>query len=128
MKWVDNKVALYGWVAMLDVPGGEFGVAGDALSAGKTVLGKYPAYKDMAQELGANWLNVPTDVWDAMSPAEQWAANQKFLDRAIARGDEFILATPVQDINEVSGSFRQELDYLTTKGYQLSADGTRMVK
>lgn len=63
-----------------------------------------------------------------MSKAEQWAANQKFLDRAMARGDDILLSNPVRNINDVSGAFRQELDYLISHGFSLSADGTRLVR
>jgi hypothetical protein len=63
-----------------------------------------------------------------MKPAEQWIANQKFLDRAIARGDTFVLSQVVKEINEVSGGLRQELDHLIKQGYHLSEDGQRMVR
>jgi hypothetical protein len=63
-----------------------------------------------------------------MTPAEQWAANVKFLDRTIARGDNIILANPVKNINNVSGYFRKELDYLIGKGYRLSKDGTQLIR
>ena len=64
----------------------------------------------------------------SLSQAFQWAANQKFLDRMIARGDEIILSNPVKNINDVSGTFRSELDYLIGKGLRLSQDGTRLIK
>lgn len=61
-----------------------------------------------------------------MSQTEQWAANQKFLDRAIARGDDFVLATPLDNVR--AGSFfERELQYLFSKGYQLADDGARLV-
>jgi len=63
-----------------------------------------------------------------MSPAEQWVANVKFLDRAIARGDNIVLSNPVKNINKVSGYLRKELDYLASKGYKLSRDGTQLIK
>jgi hypothetical protein len=63
-----------------------------------------------------------------MSPAEQWAANQKFLDRAIARGDDFLLSDPIRNVDNVTGAFRQELDYLISNGFRLSPDGTRLVR
>lgn len=47
-----------------------------------------------------------------MSKAEQWAANQQFLERMIKRGDDIILSNPVKNLDDVSGAFRQELDYL----------------
>ena len=101
---------------------------GDAAKSGQTVLGKFPDYLKLADEIGAKRFNIPMDVWNKMTKAEQWAANQKFLDRMIARGDEIVLSNPVKDINNVSGAFRQELNYLIEKGFRLSEDGTRMIK
>jgi filamentous hemagglutinin len=66
------------------------------------------------------------EVWEKMAPAEQWAANQKFLDRAIARGDEIILASPVGEAKPGS-FFARELEYLRWKGFTLGRDGSRMV-
>jgi hypothetical protein len=63
-----------------------------------------------------------------MSSAEQWGANVKFLDRAIARGDKIILSNKVTDISKVTGAFRKELNYLIEKGYKLSSDGLEMIK
>jgi RHS repeat-associated protein len=100
----------------------------DASKVGKTVLGHYPNYLKLADEIGARRFNIPTEVWNKMNSAEQWAANQKFLDRAIARGDDIILSNPVKNINNISGSFRKELDYLGSKGFKLSEDGLRMVR
>ncbi len=97
-------------------------------SNGVTVLGKYPDYLNIASELGANKFQIPAKIWNSMSAAEQWAANMKFLDRAIGRGDVIVLSNRVTDINKVSGAFRQELDYLINRGYRLSSDGLKMVK
>jgi len=63
-----------------------------------------------------------------MSKPEKWTANKKFLDRAIKRGDDIVLSNPVRNIDEVSGAFRQELEYLVEKGFRLSGDGARMIK
>jgi len=104
------------------------GMAGTVGKLGQAVLGKFPDYLKLADELGAKRFNIPSDVWSKMNKAEQWEANQKFLDRMIARGDEIILSNPVKNINDVSGAFRNELDYLTGKGFRLSEDGTRMIK
>lgn len=68
------------------------------------------------------------EIWNKMSETERWAANQRFLDRLIARGDDIILSNPVKNINDVSGAFRKELDYLIGKGFKLSEDGTRMIR
>lgn len=95
---------------------------------GTTVLGKFPDYINLANEVGGKRFNIPTDIWNRMSKAEQWAANQKFLDRAIARGDDILLSNPVRNINDVTGAFRLELDYLMSNGFSLSADGARLVR
>ncbi len=75
---------------------GARGGPGAGTAPGKTVLGHFPAYVEKATELGARRFNVPTKVWDRMTPAQQWAANRKFLDRMIARGDDIVLATPAE--------------------------------
>jgi RHS repeat-associated protein len=90
------------------------------------VLGHYPEYLQTAEQVGGRTFNVPEEVWNAMSPEEQWAANQRFLDRAIARGSDFELATPAEAARE--GSFyERELQYLTSKGYSVGPDGTTMI-
>jgi hypothetical protein len=89
---------------------------------------KFPEYRRLADEIGAKRFNIPAGQWNKMSSAEQWAANQKFLDRAIARGDEIILSNPVKKVSDVSGSLRKELDYLSEKGFKLNKDGTRMIR
>ncbi|MBK8576052.1 MAG: hypothetical protein IPN90_10415 [Elusimicrobia bacterium] len=88
---------------------------------GEAVLGHYPEYIQVADKIGGKRFNIPTAVWEKMSAAERWTANAKFLDRCIARGDTFILATPIKNV--VPGSFYQkELNYLFQKGYRLSDD------
>jgi hypothetical protein len=94
--------------------------------ADQSVLGHYPAYKDTAERLGGRHFNVPSSVWNRLTAAEQWAANKKFLDRLIARGDTVILATPMMDVRAGS-SFARELDYLIERGYRIAEDGTRML-
>lgn len=83
-------------------------------------------YVSVAKTLGARYFNAPTKVWDAMTPAQQWAANAKFLDRLIARGDTVILATQASAAR--AGSFfARELEYLSARGYTLAEDGMRML-
>ncbi len=96
--------------------------------AGTTVLGKFPKYLEVASELGANRFNIPGKIWKGMSAVEQWAANRKFLDRAIARGDQILLSDPISDLSKVTGSLRKEIDYLISKGYKLSEDGKELIK
>jgi RHS repeat-associated protein len=93
---------------------------------GVTVLGHYPEYVDMAESLGARVFKVPEKIWNSMSPEQRWAANQRFLDRAMARGDEIVLATPIQRARPNS-FFVRELEYLREMGYVPSIDGSRMI-
>ena len=93
-----------------------------------TVLGKFPDYLKLSDEIGAARFSMPTQVWNKMTSAQQWAANQKFLDRAISRGDNIILSNPVKSIDEATGSYGRELRYLADKGFKLNNDGTRMVR
>jgi hypothetical protein len=97
------------------------------LAAGKTVLGSFPEYTRLAGELGARRFSVPTSVWNKMTDAQRWVANQRFLDRMIRRGDDILLATPLEKVRPGS-YFQRELDYLFGKGYRLSPDGTRFIR
>ncbi len=80
------------------------------------VLGRYPQYEQLAKALGARYFNVPVDVWRTMSDEAKWQANQKFLDRAIARGAVICLATPPGEAPP-TGFYAKELEYLRSKGY-----------
>ena len=62
-----------------------------------------------------------------MTAAQQWGANQKFLDRMILRGDNIRLATPLNQVKPGS-FFQKELNYLFDKGYKASSDGLWLVK
>ena len=62
-----------------------------------------------------------------MNDAERWAANQRFLDRLIARGDQIVLATPLERVRPGT-YFARELEYLAGKGYMPSSDGKALVK
>ena len=130
-KYKENteKIENINTVVSLLIPGVSYEADGAAaIKAGTTILGKYPKYVELAEEIGARYFNVPSNIWAKMSPSEQWAANVKFLDRMIARGDKIVLATQVKSIKEVTGAYRQELDYLVSKGYKLTSDGLRLVK
>ncbi len=97
-----------------------------ANTTGKTVLGHFPEYKNLAESMGARRFNIPESVWNKMSEAERWGANQKFLDRMISRGDDVILSTPLDKVRPGS-YFAKELEYLGGKGYRPSADGSRLM-
>lgn len=114
-----------GLIPLVPAAVGRLGHAAER-TVGKTVLGRYPEYTKLAGELGARRFNIPTNVWNKMTEAERWAANQKFLDRMIARGDDIVLATPLDKV-KLGSYFQRELDYLFENGYRVSPDGTRLI-
>ncbi|MCZ4245439.1 hypothetical protein [Pedobacter punctiformis] len=91
------------------------------------VLGHYPEYVALAEELAAKRFEIPLNIWKEMSDPERWIANQKFLDRAISRGSDIILATPINKVRPGS-YFEKELNYLFSKGYRVSSDGRWLIK
>ena len=117
-----------GEVGKLGEVADDIGKTAKVVQTGTTVLGKFPDYLNLASELKARRFNIPSNIWNKMTPAEQWAANVKFLNRTIARGDNILLTNPVKDITKVTGYFRKELDYLIGKGYKLGGDGTKLIK
>ena len=123
------------WFSPIDLISGSFfgklAVAGVAISTrvvqrGASVLGHYPGYVTLAENVGARYFSVPKHVWDKMTPAEQWAANSRFLDRLVARGDTVMLSTAASEARAGSW-FARELGYLSERGYTLSVDGMRMI-
>jgi len=93
---------------------------------GTTVIGHYPEYVQLADDLAANRFSIPKAQWDRMTEAQRWAANQRFLDDAIARGDTIRLATSPDKVRP--GSYlEKETRYLTEHGYQLSRDGRSLL-
>ena len=97
------------------------GPAREGASNGTTVLGRYPAYVNTANDIRANYLNFVEGTWDKLTKTQRWAVNQQFLDDAIARGDVFKLASQLKEA-EPGTYFRQELDYLFGLGYEVVGD------
>jgi len=91
------------------------------------VIAHHPEYINLSKELGVRPFDIPTNAWNKMTPTEQWAANQKFLDRAIAKEAEFVLATPLKEMRKGT-FFEKEVKYLMSKGYKLSSDGSKLIK
>jgi len=95
-------------------------------NTGETVLGHYPEYVTMSDDIGARRYQIPDSVWNAMSEDQRWAANTTFLDRTIDRGDTVILATPAQSARPGS-YYAREIEYMRQKGYAVSSDGIRLI-
>jgi RHS repeat-associated protein len=95
---------------------------------GLTVLGNAPDYLDLAAARGANALDIPASLWDALTEEERVAVLEDFVDAAIARGDTIILATPPSMAR--AGSYFQtvEVPRLQSRGFVPNADGTAMIR
>jgi RHS repeat-associated protein len=111
-------------VGAVPIPGAT--EVGAATKAGTSVLGHFPVYLEKAAELGARRFSIPPNIWAKMSSAEQWAANQKFLDRLILRGDQVVLTTPI-DAVRAGSSLEREVQYLLGRGYRAVDDGLTLV-
>ncbi|MGQ0430297.1 MAG: RHS repeat-associated core domain-containing protein [Gammaproteobacteria bacterium] len=99
--------------------------ASAATTRGTTVLGHFPEYLVRAEQLGSRRFSIPREFRARMSAAERWAANQRFLDRLIARGDDVILATPLHRVRPGS-TLEREIEYLLGNGYHVVDDGWRL--
>jgi RHS repeat-associated protein len=98
-----------------------------ASSVASRVLGHYPEYVHVGEAIGAKTFIIPMGVWNKMSSAVQWAANKKFLDRGIAEGAEFVMATRRGDIRAGS-ALAGEVDYLIKNGYRWAENGLSLIK
>lgn len=93
---------------------------------GVTVLGHYPEYLVKAEQLASRRFSVPKEFRARMLPDERWAANARFLDRLIGRGDDVVLATPLDRVRPGS-TLEREIEYLLGRGYVISEDGWRLL-
>jgi hypothetical protein len=86
-----------------------------------------PVYVELAEKVGANYLKtVPKEVVAKLGDEQLWYLNRVFLDEAIARGDEFIIAGG--EATATAGSWlRSEIDSLLYRGYRLAEDGTKLL-
>jgi hypothetical protein len=83
---------------------------------------------ELAEQLGAKYFSIKPEIWQKMSDAERLAANNKFLDRAIVRGDTFVLTMSVKDALQRGGVWlRHEIQYLMSRGYSVASDGRSLV-
>ena len=135
LKPVEGPLEVAGTIATFPL-GGDMGMMGEAVSglglggraatAAARVLGHHPQYLQVAEAIGAKAFNIPTDVWEGMSVAERWGANQKFLDRGIREGAEFVMATQRADIRAGSQT-ALEVGYLLNKGYKWAENSMSLI-
>ena len=108
---------------------GSSAVASGAVTAGRgvSVLGHHPGYIEYAESIGARYFKtIPPEIIEIMGPVGLRAANARFLDRLIVRGDIVQLSTHAS-MTRPGSTFAWELQYLQSHGYRLSADGWKML-
>jgi RHS repeat-associated protein len=101
--------------------------APSAAEAGVTVIGRASGnYIELAESMGANYLKrLPEKIVEKLGD-RAWYLNRVFLDEAIARGDEFLIAEGI-DAAKAGTWLQAEVDYLLYRGYRLSKDGTKLL-
>jgi len=92
-----------------------------AARAGSVMVGHFPEYLKAGAATGSRVFGVPMKIWNSMTPAAQWIANQTFLDRALARGAEILLSTDPAKVRAGSALAR-EIQYLVGNGYKIVRD------
>jgi RHS repeat-associated protein len=94
---------------------------------GRIVLGHWPEYVDAARASGAGRFDIGTTLWNALSANDRWMLNRQFLDAAIARGDDILMATPPNRIRPGS-HLDNEVKYLEELGYRYDDAAEAMVR
>ncbi len=119
---VEQRIALIGLVASgTGLAESRYGVY--TINAPRTsVIGPFPSYVELSNNIDGNYFQIPPKAWDVMTPEQRWFENRVFLDDAIDRGDTFLISGPFR-----AGSYTEkEIEYLTSKGYARSSDGSQL--
>ena len=92
-----------------------------------TVLGRYPRYIEVARALRSRLFSYPTEIWDKLSPAQQYRLNMEFLRYAVSRGQDIVLSANAYSAPPNS-AFASEIRFLLANGYRIVNEGWRMVR
>lgn len=93
------------------------------------VLGRFPAYKELASKINAKYFQVSPELWSFLErlPGDlNWVLNKRFLDAGVKAGAKFRLASPLSEAVAPS-YYKKEIEYLASKGYHVSKDGKWML-
>ncbi|GGA92035.1 DUF6443 domain-containing protein [Puia dinghuensis] len=100
---------------------GELFEGGSVTAKGVSVIGPRATYREFARQIGARFLNVTDEAWT-------WAKNEKFLAGIVKRGDDVVFAGKFNpDLLDKSSVLAQEIKYLVERGYQWTADYSKLV-
>ena len=135
-EWLDSEVkpaamitlvALTFWITG-DLHANELADDTDEIADHTIVLGKYPDYLNLAEDLNAETFNIPDELWEELSATEQWALNKAFIDVAVDNGAVIRLSNSVYDPETFTGAYAREINYLMyVHDYHPSADGMEML-
>ncbi len=84
-------------------------------------LGKYPQYVLQAQANGERTFEMSDEAWQSMKPEDRDLVNQRFLKKYADSNAVFHLAT---DWSQATSSYAKELEYLSSRGYTPTPDGS----
>ncbi len=86
---------------------------------GISVIGSFPRYITVSDDLGARRFDIGSAAWAALpNQAMRWAANRYFLDKMLKAGDKFVWATD-PGLARPGSWFFQEVNYLQSSGVPL---------
>lgn len=89
---------------------------------GVSVIGPRSTYREFAQKIGADFLNVTDEAWTMRE-------NVKFLQNVVRRGDDVIFAGKYNpDLLNQKSVLAQEIRYLQRHGYIWNNDFTKLIK
>lgn len=83
-----------------------------------TVIGHFPNYQMVAEELGAQCFCIAPSELLALTSEELWRRNRAFLEDNIVAGGQFVLATAPEAAKPGSW-FEKELAFLIGQGAKL---------
>jgi hypothetical protein len=87
-----------------------------------SVIGPRDTYREFAQEIGANYLNVTDAEWT-------WQANLEFLQGIVQRGDDVIFAGRFNPrLLDPNSTLGKEIQFLEENGYKWTEDFTKLIK
>lgn len=96
---------------------------------GTTVLGSYPGYVALSDLIGARRFDLGPSAWSALSPADPWAANRRFLDQMLAANDTFVLSVDPRLVRPgtwfARDGARQRKHGASAVGHRQPCDGRR---
>ena len=120
----NDKLGVAKEMAMFEVDLATTVATGGTSKAAKgiSVIGPRATYRQFAEKIGANFLDVTDKAWS-------WAKNEKFLAGIVKRGDDVVFAGKFNPNRLKQGTpLADEINYLIEHGYQWADDFSKLIK